>query len=655
MTLALPLVSIGPSMPVAVERRVIATAGHVDHGKSALVRVLTGTDPDRLPDEKRRGMTIDLGFAHLLLADEARTFDVGIVDVPGHEDFLRNMIAGVGSVDLALLVVAADDGPMPQTLEHLEILTALGVTRAVVALTKSDLVADPGSRVAQLRDHLAAGAFAGASIVPVSVVSGRGLTDLRQALLDALAESPPPPDVGKPRLHVDRAFARKGAGVVVTGTLSGGRLTRGQEVALEPHGGIARIRSIQSHNRDFDTAHPGSRVALALVDVQLPGSHTLGRGTVITVAGLPARTTCLDVLLHLRGDPPRHHARVVVHHGTTAIPARLLCDSAAPALAQLRLDGPLYAFAGDRLLLRDAAALRTLGGATVLRVQAQRRGSRTSSWREPLLRVAADPADVEAWVLLGVGDVPVVPVASVCAAARWGSQAMGEAVRRLEAAGRLRRIAGELLTLESHWKHLRQRLLETVDSYHAAHPERVGMPVSEFRSALRGEPAPVVSALLDDLFERDLVQSGPVVARPTHRPALPRHLRAAGEVLLELLDRYQLQPPCRNQLAPDPPRKVALQFLLDAGYAVSLNTETLLSARWFRHATGLITEYLRARGSATVTDLKTALGTTRRVMVPLLERLDQQGITRRSGDLRVLAESPSRPSIPARADDEQGA
>src|SRR5262245_55649158 len=231
---------------------IVATAGHVDHGKSALIKALTGTDPDRLPEEKARGITIDLGFAHLELTSPASStpIHVGIVDVPGHEDFVKNMVAGVGAIDLALLIVAADDGWMPQTEEHLQILSYFGVRRAVVALTKADLAADEEAAVSEVRKHLQDRVFAEAPIVATSVVTGLWLDTLKSTLSRELTTTPPPRDIGKPRLAVDRVFTLAGAGTVVTGTLVGGQLQRGQAVVIQPGGQPARIRRMQSHGRD---------------------------------------------------------------------------------------------------------------------------------------------------------------------------------------------------------------------------------------------------------------------------------------------------------------------------------------------------------------------------------------------------------------------
>src|SRR4029453_10810969 len=279
---------------------ILATAGHVDHGKSALVKALTGTDPDRLPEEKQRQITIDLGFAELSLAGrDEQPFQIGIVDVPGHEDFVRNMIAGVGSIDLALLVVAADDGWMPQTEEHLQILTYLGVERAVIALTKSDLGGiDTVTR--QIREQLTGTPFADSPIVPTSVRSGTGIEKLVNTLATQLAKTQPQPDVCKPRLFIDRVFTLRGIGTVVTGTLTGGSLRRGQQIIVYPGNLETRIRSIQSHGHERDVAQPGMRTAINLPDMRL---DQVKRGDVVTLPGHGMPTSTLIVRVERPSRP----------------------------------------------------------------------------------------------------------------------------------------------------------------------------------------------------------------------------------------------------------------------------------------------------------------------------------------------------------------
>ena len=396
----------------AQQHFILATAGHVDHGKSALVKALTGIDPDRLPEEKARGITIDLGFAHLALPStldsQPSMIHLGIVDVPGHEDFVKNMVAGVGSIDLALLVVAADDGWLPQTEEHLQILAYLNVSGAVVALTKIDLAGDEKALTAQLREQLAGSPFAEAPIVPTSVVSGRGLDELKTTLARVLTHTPPPRDIGKPRLPVDRVFTLRGIGTVVTGTLTGGTLRRGQTVVIQPTGKITRIRSLQNHNRDVEVSGPGTRTALNLPDVEgSPSAADIHRGDVITLPELEGPGNTMDVMLEksarLIGSnaaaarPLKEGSLVRVHHGSGNAPARVFFRGTGPlssgerALAELRFDLPAFAFAGDRFIVRDWAEQTTLAGGVVLDADADRKRFRAESQREFLEQRAAVP------------------------------------------------------------------------------------------------------------------------------------------------------------------------------------------------------------------------------------------------------------------------
>jgi selenocysteine-specific elongation factor len=383
---------------------IVATAGHVDHGKSALIKALTGTDPDRLPEEKARGITIDLGFAHLELPSPASgsPIHVGIVDVPGHEDFVKNMVAGVGAIDLALLIVAADDGWMPQTEEHLQILSYFGVRRAVVSLTKVDLAADEAAAATAIRQHLQGSVFADAPIVPTSVVTGRGLEALKDTLARELSNAPAPRDIGKPRLAVDRVFTLAGAGTVVTGTLTGGRFSRGQSVVIHPGGHSARVRRIQSHGRDVDASGPGMRTALNLADVNPTAG--VNRGDVITLPDVGRASDCVDVMLEISGRasrPIKDGVRVRVHYGSGNVPAHVALGDGKElpvgrsVIAQLRLEAPVYLWVGDHLTIRDWSEQQTLAGAVVLDPDASRKSFRTADRQQWLTRLSEslDTAD----------------------------------------------------------------------------------------------------------------------------------------------------------------------------------------------------------------------------------------------------------------------
>jgi selenocysteine-specific elongation factor len=398
---------------------IVATAGHVDHGKSSLVKALTGTDPDRLPEEKARHITIDLGFAHLDLSRYATALDpqssalsVGIIDVPGHEDFVRNMIAGVGSIDLALLVVAADDGWMPQTEEHLQILIYLGVKRMIVALNKSD-TGNPDQVTAQIREQLATTAFSDAPIVRTSAQSRDGIDALKQTLSAAFAQAEPQRDIGKPRLFIDRTFTLPGIGAVVTGTLAGGTLRAGQNVYTQPGNFRTRVRSVQSHHSDVKHAAPGMRTGLNLAEVPKgTPDKSIRRGYVVTVDEF---NTCdaIDVAVsksaRLRTGAPaarplKSGTVVHLHHGTARVPAVLILSSQEPlevgqsAIAQLRFESPLLAFVGDRFVIRDRSDQHTIAGGIVLDPDGTPRSFRSKQQQRLLNARAASPDNVQVCV-----------------------------------------------------------------------------------------------------------------------------------------------------------------------------------------------------------------------------------------------------------------
>jgi selenocysteine-specific elongation factor len=625
---------------------ILATAGHVDHGKSALIKALTGTDPDRLPEEKLRGITIDLGFAHLELrdpADAASPIVLGIVDVPGHEDFVKNMVAGVGSIDLALLVVAADDGWMPQTEEHLQILTYLGVTRAVIALTKIDLAQNEEATIAAVRARLAGTPFADAPIVPTSVVSSRGFDDLKSALVRVLANTPPPADIGKPRLAVDRVFKLQGIGTVVTGTLSGGVLKRGQSVAVQPSGKSARVRNIQSHGRDVEAITPGSRTALNL---SLDAVEDIHRGDVVTLAEFSGSSEVLDVTIEI--SPRASHAikdgaRVHAHHGSGAVAARVAFredTTLAPgqrSVAQLRLEAPAFAFACDRFILRDWAERLTLGGGIILDPEANRRTFRTDERSSFLAARAAAPADAAAFVASRVVYSGATRTPQLLQRSRFSAAAIADAVSQLTKAGSII-VAGDLVVDAAKWSALRRKSIEVIDARHRAHPEESGLPLNDLRAALQNDlpVGEIFEPLVADLCTKDFIRSGAALRRASHRPALTPQLQAAGGKIRALLAAKPLDPPSKKDLAPDIASQQALRYLIQSGELIDINVEIVMTAEAVKQATTMVRDFIRKGGPATTSDLRQMLGNSRRVAIPLLERLDRDGVTVRQGDKRAL-------------------
>jgi selenocysteine-specific elongation factor len=651
----------------------VTTAGHVDHGKSALVQALTGVHPDRLPEEKARGMTIDLGFGSLCVATAApdpMTFDLGIIDVPGHEDFVGNMVAGVGAVDLALLVVAADDGWMPQTEEHLQILCYLGVPRAVVPLTKIDLAGDSVEKaIAAIREQLRGCPFENAPIVPVSVAEGRGLEELKTAMATVLVTAPPPRDVGKPRLAVDRAFTVRGVGTVVTGTLIGGCFRIAQAVLVRPGGKAARIRGIQSHGQALDCAVPGTRTALNLSDIALaskdrgPWLHKgIRRGDVVTVPELGELSDTCDVLLRrsarlLAGSsaaarPVRNGSRIRLHLGTAYVSARVfLADRAQlgpgeQCPAQFRFDSPGFGFAGDRFVIRDDAGQVTLAGGVILDPEASRKTFRRLA-QQKYLREIADrfsPADAAPVLAARIERDGAVGRSSLVKKFPFSAAETAAALARLSKAGKI--VLTEELAIESfHWHSLRARAAELIDAHHRTHPEEPGLPISQLRTALAAPlRAPhLFEVLLQSLHSpvrsggaAEFVQAGSALRRTSHCPTLPPELQSAGARIRAALASKPFEPPSRKELAPNQAAQEALRFLLHTGQAVELNPEVVIAAEHYERAIQVVTDYLLQHGRGTLSQLRQVLGASRRIAIPLLEKFDRAGITAREGDERIL-------------------
>ncbi len=633
---------------------ILATAGHVDHGKSALIKALTGTDPDRLPEEKARGITIELGFAHLELPspNEADTvFSIGVIDVPGHEDFVKNMVAGVGAIDLALLVVAADDGWMPQTEEHLQILSYLGVSKIVVALTKVDLVASTEPVIEMVRTQLHDTPFADAPIVPTSLPQSSGLGELRRQLSLAFVELEPSRDIGKSRLFVDRAFTLRGTGTIVTGTLTGGMFRRGENIVVQPSGLSARIRSIQNHSREVAEIAPGSRVALNIPEFPVArrsNEEGVRRGEIIARVDLGMPHAVFDVLLTRsarlpsHAPPLRHGTRVRVHHGSGNLAARVLLQKNATlgpgqsGLAELRFASPVFAFVGDRLVVRDTSEQQTLAGGVILDAEASAKKFRSSPQREFLQRCAQFPLAADRFLEAHLQRDCVVRRRICLVKSHFCTEEIATAWQRLGESG-VAVLLGGFAVEAKWWNAVVTDAANAIDAEHGARPERAGLELARLRSAVSKEAVALFDPLVIALQARGFVRSGDIIGRETHRPALPSHLRKAGELLRQTLDASAFDPPSRKEIAGNISAQQALRFLFETGEAIELSPDAVLSAQAFEKMRDTIVVHLRERGAATVSELRQALGSSRRVMVPFLERLDRDGVTRRNGDRRILA------------------
>ena len=629
---------------------ILATAGHVDHGKSALVKALTGTDPDRLPQEKARQITIELGFAQLILTGpNEQRLHVGIVDVPGHEDFVRNMIAGVGSIDLALLIVAADDGWMRQTEEHLQILTYLGVKRAVIALTKSDL-GDAERTGKEIRNQLRNTAFARSPIIPTSVRTDEGVENLKNAVASECSTIQAQRDLRKPRLFIDRAFTLHGIGTVVTGTLIGGQLHRAQSVIVQPHDFAARIRSIQSHGSELECAQPGMRTAINLPDVAIgDGPGQIKRGDVITAVDLGKSSVSLIVILEKSSRPGRkdmaarpfkNGSSAYLHHGTSRFPAKIYMlegralEPGEQTIAQVKLKLPMFAFIGDRFVLRDASEQHTIAGGVVLDPNGDRGKCRTATQRKLLAARAGALDDVYLCVRSEISANGFMPEQAVLRKSHFSADEIGEALQRLQRGHEI--VVHEKIAADTQaWQTLRNRTIELIDDAHKTNPERAGLDLNELRTALHDQSSEVFAALLSDLCATDFVRRGSAIAQISHRPALPPDLQPIAMKIHEALSAKPFDPPARKEIEADRNVLQVLRYLIEAGEVIEVSPDIVLLRENFERMKSAVADFISKNGPATVSELRQKLRTSRRIMVPLLERLDREGVTRRVGDKRM--------------------
>jgi selenocysteine-specific elongation factor len=636
----------------AEPRFVLGTAGHIDHGKTALVRALTGVDTDRLPEEKARGITIELGFAPLDLPGGAR---VGVVDVPGHEALVRTMVAGASGIDLVLLVVAADEGVMPQTREHVAICELLGVTRGIVALTKVDLAGEELAALAEadVTQHLAATSLAGAPVVRVSSVTGAGIDALRAALAAALRGAEPrTPRSGPPRLPIDRAFAARGFGSVVTGTLIGGALALGDAVEILPGGRRARIRGLQHHGAPCTSVLAGARCAVNLQGVELA---ELARGQVLTRPDAFAATGALDVdLVWLPvAAPVRGSAAAELLSGTAERRARVAPIGGERLLpgsrgfARVHVEGePLPLLPGDRFILRGFARTpmggSIVGGGVVLDVAPpRRRRSDPELLRELEILARGEPASGLALRIRRSG-LAGSPAERLRRETGLAPAPLAEALAALRAAGEaLPTAAGTWLSAAAA-AGLEARLAAAVDAFHAKEPLLPGMPAAALRGSLpENVPADAAALALARLASRGEIQSeGDLVRRPGHRALLPEQDREHAERILREAERYGLEPPSLREWA----QRLSLSAERTRGILSHLERRGRLvragADLWFdRAAVDALRERVRAHlaehGRLETPAYKTLIGTSRRTAVPLMELFDEEHVTLRRGDVRL--------------------
>jgi selenocysteine-specific elongation factor len=633
--------------------RVIGTAGHVDHGKSALVAALTGIHPDRLKEEQAREMTIELGFAWFTLPQGE---DVGVVDVPGHRDFIENMLSGVGGIDAVMFVVAADEGVMPQTREHLAILDILQIGAGVIVLTKTDLIDEPewlDLVEMDVRTAVAGTVLEDAPLVRVSAKTGSGIEELIQVLETVLAGHPPRPDLGRARLPIDRVFTLPGFGTVVTGTLSDGSLRQAEEVEILPQGIRGRVRGLQSHKRKMDAAQPGSRTAVNISGVDV---EDIRRGDVLACPGRYRPTQRVDVHFRLLPDadgPLKHAAEVKFFVGASEVLARVRLLGTEELLPgeegwlQLDLQQPIVTVRGDRYILRRPSPAETLGGGMLVDPHPARRHRRFS--QDILKKLEAlrygSPADVLFQAALAAG---LAPLKDITNRARLSSDQLQPALVELFDSGQLIQIeAGKpapnaelLVCARPVWSALNERAIGEVRGYHHAYPLRVGMPREELKSRLKLSPKAFQIALRYIINQGQLAERGTLIQMPDHELRFTAQQQAAIDRLMARFAQAPYTPPSVKEAQLEVGEDV-VSALIELGQLVQVSSEVVFRKQDYQALTQWVEQHFQNQAELTVAQFRDEFNTSRRYALGFLEHLDALGVTIRSGDARRLHKMPS--------------
>jgi selenocysteine-specific elongation factor len=635
---------------------ILGTAGHIDHGKTALVKALTGIDCDRLPEEKKRGITIDIGFAHLDLGDPG-AFKLGIIDVPGHERFIRNMLAGATSIDLALLVVSAGESIKPQTREHLEILRLLGLRRGVVALTKADLVDETTLEVVEneVRDLVKGSFLEEAPIVAVSAYSGRGIDELKQALRDACAQVVEKHASEWFRLAIDRSFTAPGYGTVVTGSVTSGRLKVGAEIEWLPRRELVRVRGLHNHDTPVEEVLRGQRAAINLAAVP---HEEIRRGQELATPGYLVPSKALTVRLHPLADlrrPMKHRAEVRLHLGTAetmATVSLLEGDSIEPGawgLAQLFLDDPLTAIWGQPFVVRDSSAEHTLGGGQVLQPVAAKMRRRHLEMLERVQQLGAEAPEIRAGAAAWFGGFGGLPTADLVRGAGIEPTLAPATFEKLVLEGKLVNLdaaAHKALLHVDRFHELEERLLNVLGRLHIEEPLHTSHDRQKLVKKLEyvGDDS-VVQAAIDRLIKtKRFVGDGKRVARADFKPKLSANQRKLKDKIVEAHRAAGFQPPGPESFAAQAGgNATALKDIYEVAVAEELLVR--IDGQVFLHAAAeaemrqrVADQLARQPAGLTVAEIRDLLATTRKFAVPLCEYLDRVGVTRRLGDLRVIAD-----------------
>lgn len=627
--------------------RVIGTAGHVDHGKSTLIAALTGTHPDRLKEEQAREMTIELGFGWLTLPNGE---EVGIVDVPGHRDFIENMLSGIGGIDMALLVIAADEGVMPQTREHLAILDLLQIPAGIIVLTKTDLAPDPAWLdlvETDIRAALSGTVLSGAPIVRVSAKTKAGLESLVSSLESLLQQKPSRVDLGRPRLPIDRVFSMSGFGTVVTGTLLDGHLALGDEVEVLPSGLKGRVRGLQTHKKKEERAVPGSRTAVNISGID---TESVQRGEVLAHPDQYQPTRRIDARLRLLPDassPLKHNSEVKFFVGAseTIANARLLgkeeLNPGEEGWIQLELRDPIVTVRGDRYILRRPSPGETLGGGVVLDHQP---GGRHKRFDESVLRsleslAQGSPADVMLEAALALD---IASIKEIVSRSRLDERNAASAIQELLATQSLIPldqgvpVTGETLVMAvPRWNALREKVLQIAQSYHQQYPLRRGIPREELKSRLKLQPRPF-NLLITNYLSRNLLRDQEnLLALPSHEVTFDRGQQARVQALMRKFEQSPFSPPGVKEIQQEVGEEI-LNALIESNDLITVSPDVVFRKQDYDLMVARIREEIQQKEKISLAEVRNLFNTSRKYAQALLEHLDSIGITMRDGDFRKL-------------------
>lgn len=618
----------------------IGTAGHIDHGKSSLVKALTSIDPDRLPEEKKRGMTIDLGFAWLQASSGEM---VGIVDVPGHENFVRNVIPGLGGIDAALLVVAADDGWMPQTEEHVQILDMLGVKNGIVALTKIDIIDDPGWLELvekEIAEKLALTGLKNAPIIRVSSKNGSGIQQLKEAINKLVLELVPRKDIGKPRLPVDRVFTMKGSGVVVTGTLINGSLSAGDEIFISPDGQAAHIRSIESYKQQVKKAQPGSRVALNLTGVKKAG---LERGDIIM--SMNARTSrIINVELKLiprLASPLKTNSELVFYLETKELLGRIILfgKSVAPAagtsMAQVRFKSDVSTYIGEHFIVRRQSPAATIGGGIILEPLADKFRIRNTDKTIAFLERRKNLV-LEELVLTEVEKSKYAERKGFLENCCYSVMEVADQIKLLQEQNRIV-ITDNYIIDSNHWQQQQEKLFDSLRKDHKANPLKKGLSQSILLGGL-DLPREAFNQMMTSLIkDGKIIREEDSVYLSSHKPELSSGQDTMVAAIMELFKKNAGNPPKTWEVEEQiPGSKKVIRFMLQQNTLIELPDNILFEKKYYEKIEGGIVSFLEEKSEISIQDINSLFGFSRKYVIPLLQYLDIKGITRREGNVRVL-------------------